>query len=288
MNTSSEINALLSLIDDPDEEVFENVTQRFIGFGNEVIPFLEDYRISSTQIELAKRAEYIIQRISLKGLEHSLREWVLGEENSMLEAAMAIAGYLDREYDREHFIFEVEKFRKSIWLELNSYLTPLEEINIFNRILFGYFKLKGVETDHTNKDDFDIVQLFQQKKSNTFPLGALYLILAEMLGISLKPVDIPRQNLLAYLDASNPFGTEEQEQIIFYVDPFNGQVYTHKDVENYLKKIDYTPHPISITSSTHRKYVQKWLLEIGKCAKKKGDTANQDALNELAYGLDDL
>jgi hypothetical protein len=35
-------------------------------------------------------------------------------------------------------IQEIEKFRRNIWLEINSYLTALEQVNVVNKILFSY------------------------------------------------------------------------------------------------------------------------------------------------------
>ena len=41
---------------------------------------------------------------------------------------------------------EVEKLRRNIWLELNSYLTPLEQVNVLTRhSLYNYYGLKGTE-----------------------------------------------------------------------------------------------------------------------------------------------
>lgn len=287
MNSRSEINALLSLIDDPDEEVFQSVTQRFIGFGKEVIPFLEDFSISSPQKELISRAKFIIESIALHTLEDALKQWSSSEENSMMEAVMIISAYLEKDFETSDYIFEIEKFRKSIWLELNSYLTPLEEINIFNKIIFDYYKIKGEELDHDRLDGFSTFRLLNEKKSNAYPLGSLFLIMAEMLGISVRPVDVPKQNLLAYVDDSD-FGDDQQyAQPVFFVDPVNGQIYTSKDIENYLKRIDYPTHTISIHPYGNRKYIQRWLIEIAACAKRRGDLHTAESLLNIQLSLDD-
>jgi hypothetical protein len=42
MVETKEINALFTLIDDPDEEVYSTVSNRIIDFGRGIIPNLED------------------------------------------------------------------------------------------------------------------------------------------------------------------------------------------------------------------------------------------------------
>jgi len=44
INTTGEINALLNLIEDPDDNVYQTITKRFIGFGKDVIPVLNEFQ----------------------------------------------------------------------------------------------------------------------------------------------------------------------------------------------------------------------------------------------------
>ena len=42
LNKSGEILALINLIDDPDEEIFLSITQKFVALGESVIPILTE------------------------------------------------------------------------------------------------------------------------------------------------------------------------------------------------------------------------------------------------------
>lgn len=42
MENLAEIDALLKLLDDPDEEIYQHVQQRLLGYGNEAISYLEN------------------------------------------------------------------------------------------------------------------------------------------------------------------------------------------------------------------------------------------------------
>lgn len=287
INASGEINALLNLIEDPDEEIFQTVKQRFLDFGNEVIPYLEEYKESNTDEEQQKKIDHIISSISLTTLSSSISAWKENEDEDILEASAILSIYLNNEFNRDEFLFEIEKLRKSIWLELNDYLTPLEEINVINRIIFGYYQYKGLDTDYSQLKQFDIFQLLQEKKSNTFPLGALYLAMAQMLGVSVKPVALPKQNLLAYIEDPSPFDTDQVEKILFFIDPFNGQIFTHRDIDIYLKKINAGLSPRSIKATNNQTYLYQWIRELAVCEKEKGNDGHYNELYNIASKLID-
>ncbi|MEY4113382.1 MAG: hypothetical protein RLZ76_75 [Bacteroidota bacterium] len=284
---NSELSALLNLIDDPDEDVFHSITERFIGMGQEIIPILEEHQLGTHDEELIKKTNYIIDLVALSVLTNELMEWKHSEDQSAIEAALIISKFLNRSFDQENTFFEIEKIRRSIWLELNDYLTPLEEVNIINKIVFGYYKFKGIETNYSKPKDFDLSALISEKQANTFPIAALYLLISEMLGLGLKPVDVPRQNLLCYYE-EEPLFAEQGSSILFFIDPLNGQIYTHKDIENYLKKINYVPHPLQIPAVSNVRFVQKWLSELTKVEKEAEQDHRYKEIKALIEKLDEF
>lgn len=285
MQSSKELSALLNLIEDPDEEVYQTVFDRLISMGEDIIPILEEYKHQIEDTEYGTKVDTIIQHIEITGLEKSLDEWKRNGELTLLDASLIISTYLNREHDKEQFIFEIEKIRKTAWLELNDYLTPLEEINVLNRTIFDFNRIRGLETDYSKKNEFDLFNLLSSKKGNSYSLAALYLIISELLGIAVQPVSIPKQNLLCYLLEEDPFDQDASNQILFFLDPLTGQVYTHRDIENYLKKIDYIPYPINNTPDSALKFIQNWLHEIAKSEKEAGFLFKEAALKRIASGL---
>ena len=135
---------------------------------------------------------------------------------------------------------EIEKLRRNIWLELNNYLTPLEQIRIVTGILYGYYGLKGTELSYTEVNDFLIHKAIEAKRGNQISNGILYLILCELLDIPVKAIGVPKQFVLAYFKPGYSSLEEDEEsvnKIEFYIDPTSGQVFTHKDLESYFKRI---------------------------------------------------
>lgn len=265
---SKEINALLHLIDDPDELVFQQVSERFIKYGERVIPILDEFQESVEEPLTRIRVTQIIDSISINGLTIALESWKEHEDAGVTEAGVIISKFIDREFNRDQLLFELEKIRKSIWLELNDYLTPLEVINVFNKIIFDHFKFRTSAPDSNKRDHFSLSQMIAFKEGGSYPIAAIYLIMSEMLGLEIRPADVYKQNLLCYredVDMGNGFGSA---QILFFFDPCSGQIFTHKDIENYYKKIGYHTPPEGITIAENSHFLGRWLQEYAKTLEK--------------------
>jgi regulator of sirC expression with transglutaminase-like and TPR domain len=163
---------------------------------------------------------------------------------------------------------EIEKLRRNTWLELNNYLTPLEQVNVTTGILYNYYKQKGVEFAYDNPDDYLINKALESKRGNAISNGIIYLVICELLDIPVKAINIPRQFILAYFDPQhdllNPVG-HASEKINFYVDPLNGQMYSHKDVEGYFKRISVPPVASYFRQLSNKRIIQFLLEELSKC-----------------------
>ncbi len=267
MVENKEIKALLQLIDDPDEEVFNTVSNRIISFGKIIIPNLEDIWEHSTNEALQERIEQMIHKLHFKDLTADFETWKNGS-NSLLEAAFLTAKYHYPEIQTLQTQQEIEKIRRNIWLELNNYLTPMEQVNVISSILYNYYKLTGGETLYDQPEDFFINKTVESKKGNAFSNGILYLALCENLDIPVRAINIPKQFILAYIDTQHSLihpTASNIEKIKFFIDPLNGHIYSHKDVENYFKRILVPATPSYFKEQSNKKVIQLLLEEISKC-----------------------
>jgi regulator of sirC expression with transglutaminase-like and TPR domain len=215
-------------------------------------------------------------------------EWKNGN-CELLHGALLVSKYCYPEMIATTTLQEIEKLRRNIWLELNSYLTPLEQVNVISGILYSYYKLKGNEVSYDLSDDFLITKLIENKRGNSITNGILYLILCQLLDIPARAVNIPRQFILAYFDADDKFPNPERqrsEKIYFYIDPLNGQVYSHKDVESYFKRISVPPVPSYYRPLNDKKIIQHLLEEFSKCFISPDNLYKKNDLLFLARLLD--
>lgn len=289
MLENKEINALFHLIDDPDEEVFVSVTDKIVSFGRAIIPNLEHLWENTPDEAMQGRIKLIIHKLHLRDLVEDFETWKSGDCD-LLQGALLVSRYCYPESSTSQTLQEIEKIRRNIWLELNSYLTPLEQINVISGILFSYYKLEGNEINYDIPEDFLITRLLINKRGNALSNGILYLILCEMLDVPAHAINIPKQFIIAYFDVDYQFPDpvkQKSEKISLYIDPLNGQIYSQKDVDNYFKRISVHPVPSYYKPMNNKRIVQHLLEELSKCYSADNIRYMKDDLLSLAKILDD-
>jgi regulator of sirC expression with transglutaminase-like and TPR domain len=267
MEENREISALLHLIDDPDDEVFTTVSERIVSLGKDIIPNLENLWENTPAEDVQERIELLIHRLHYDDLRHDLTDWHRDDALDLLAGALLVARYKYPDLQTMPVVQEIEKFRRNIWLELNSYLTALEQVNVVNKILFSYHKLKGVEISYTHQEEFLMNKVIETRRGNPITNGILYQYLCQMLDIPVKVINVPRQYILAYFDTTPDYFQDDPSpnKIHFYIDPMTGQVYTQKDVDNYYERLNMKPAASHFKPMSHRRMIRFLLEEYAKC-----------------------
>ena len=280
MKENKEIAALLNLIDDPDEDVYNTISDKIVSIGKEIIPNLEHLWENISNEDTQERIELLIHRLHFSDLSAAFIKWK-DKDADLLQGAIIVARYHYPDMQPVFIMQELEKLRRNIWLELNSYLTPMEKVNVLNSIFYNYYKQKGVEISYETPDNFLMNKTLESKKGNSISNGIIYLVLCELLDIPVKAINIPRQFILGYFDGqhsiSDPAG-HASEKIKFYIDPLTGQMYSHKDIENYFKRLSVPPVNAYFRPMSSRHVIRFLLEELSKCF---DNTRNLYKLNEL-------
>ena len=290
MQETKEIKALFHLIDDPDQDVFDSVSTRIVSYGRGIIPNLENLWENTISGEVQERIELLIHKLHYHDLTEDFIRWKNSSYQDLLTAALLVAKFQYPDLITTPILQEVEKLRRNIWLELNSYLTPLEQVNVLTSILYSYYGLKGTEVAYQQPDEFLINKLIETKRGNSIANGILYLLLGELLDIPVKAINIPRQFVLAYIKPTydeNPERLSPQQRIEFFIDPMSGQVFSHKDVDSYFKRVSVPPVASYFKPLSHNRIIQTTLEEFSKCFDDERNIYKQKELIELSKLLSD-
>ncbi|HEX4958949.1 MAG TPA: transglutaminase family protein [Lacibacter sp.] len=290
MEETKEIHALLHLIDDPDEEVYSSVSNRIISLGSGIIPNLEHLWEITPDEPVQERIEMLIHRLHLQDLHTDLRDWVREKEQDLLTGVLLLSRYQYPDLHLNNTLQELEKIRRNVWLELNNFLTPLEQVNVLSNIIYNYYKLKGNEVNYLKPDEFLVPKLVETKKGNAISIGLLVLIISRMLDINLQVIPIPRQFILGYFDdwrRTSSTDTYPPEHIQFYLDGASGQIYSHQDVETYFKRINVHPTVSFFKPMSNRRLMQLLLEEYAKCFMDEKRRYKQEDIINLAAILDE-
>jgi regulator of sirC expression with transglutaminase-like and TPR domain len=289
MENTKEISALFTLIDDPDEEVFGLVSTKIVDYGKNIIPNLEHLWESTPDEQTQSRIEILIHRLHYNDLMEDYRQWNVSGHHDLVLGAMLACKFQYPDMSTTPVLQEIEKIRRNIWLELNNYLTPLEQINIVTSILYSYCGLKGNETNYKEPNEFLLHKTLEAKRGNQISNGILYLLLCEQLDIPVRAIRIPKQFIIAYF---KPGYSEENlpnpiNKIEFFIDPTSGQVFSHHDVDNYFKRISVPPVGTYFKPQQNKQVIQQLLEEFGKCFTSDKDKYKQTELINLVKLLDE-
>lgn len=290
MEQTKEIAALLHLIDDPDDEVYSQVSEKIISLGKEIIPNLEHLWETTADEYTQERIEMLIHSLHFRDLQMDMKAWANDKEHDLFTGALLVSRYQYPDLNLLTYYQDLEKMRRNVWLELNSFLTSLEKVNVLNNILFNYYKIKGTEINYSHPDDFLVHKLVEAKKGNAIPIGILLLSMAGLLDINLYMINIPRQFILAYFDddPENNTGSEfPPEHIQFYMDGASGQIFSHKDVETYFKRISVPPTASYFKPLSNKLIIQRMLEEYARCFDNEKNAYKKNDLLSLAAQLNE-
>lgn len=284
-----ELNALLSLLDDPDRDIYQHVRDKLLSLGNEAIPALENVWEQSFDTGIQTKIENIIHEIQVNGTLNALREWAATPEQNLLEGALLICRYQYPDLDVERLRRRVQQLRQDVWLELNDKLTALEQVKIINHILFDVHGFSGNTQNYHSPQNSYINNVIDSKKGNPLSLSIIYLIVAQDLKIPIYGVNLPEHFVLCYKDVHQLMTVKTQrdsemieEGILFYINPFSrGAVFGKKQLEIYLKKINMEPKPEHYKPCTNIEMICRLLRTLVFSYKKLGYAEKQDELQRM-------
>ena len=239
MLPESEIQALVRLLDDDDREVLKHVYSRIKSYGVEIIPTLESAWTTELNPLQHDRLEEIIHDIQFQIVSDELTEWVASEEQDLLHGFFILSKYFYPDLRFEEIQKQVFKIKQSIWLELNYNQTPLEQIQIFNQVFYGYHSFSGVQVSE-RFDQYCVNNLLQTKQGASIALGILYQVIARELNLPVYGVPLIKYYVVCFCkrNISNFADDDLEREIMFYINPVNrGALFSKNEIKDYLEKM---------------------------------------------------
>ena len=232
--SDKELKALIELLDDPDNAVFDEIKNKIISIGNDVIPHLEDAWESSLDVLRQERIENIIHHLQFEDVKKALSDWKNSPEKELIQGAIIIAKYQYPDIDEELIHKTINQLKQDTWLELNENLTALEQVNVLNRIFFEIHGFHGNTKNINSPKNSFINNVVESKSGNPITLGILYISVCKLLNIPIFGVNVPAHFVLAY--------SEKPNNILFYINLFNkGTIFSKYDIDNFLAQLKLSP-----------------------------------------------
>jgi regulator of sirC expression with transglutaminase-like and TPR domain len=261
-----ELKALINLLDDPDEEIFQAVSENLRKQGEYAIPELEKAWESTLDEQLQTRLENLIQEINFSSVREGLKSWIQSGAENLIEGAFHIARYQYPELSLAGMQQQLDKIRQDIWLELNPNLTALEKVRVINHFVYDVYKFSGNSSNFYSPQNSFINQVFETKKGNPISLSILYSSLARALEIPIFGVNLPKNYILAYVDEF-----AQNDSILFYINPFNrGAVLGRREIDYFLQQQSIEPRDSFYKPCKNTDTIQRLILNLINAYEKLG------------------
>lgn len=279
------MEALVSLIDEPDPVVYADISRSIEAFGSEIIPFLEGAWESEPQPPLQRRLEDMIHSIQYKKVCEDLEQWVTTGATDLLEGCLILARYQYPHLRETDISFELGKIRKDIWLELNDNLTALEQIKVFNYVFFELHGFHGnIEKYHAPENSF-LNKVLETKSGNPLSLSIVYMLVAQSLDLPVKGVNLPEHFILAYTGSyTDPVSLEYKgNNVLFYINAFSkGTVFSHKDIDLFLKQLNQEPKPTYFNPCGNTEIFMRMINNLLNSYLKSNDVERVQEIKNMA------
>ena len=187
-----ELEALMSLLEDPDITVFDTVSDRLIELGEEAVVPLERRWEATLKPDLQERIENVIKQIQFNILLRDVDRWKSSGGNDLLYGAYLVARFQYPDLEYEPLNEAIEKIKRDVWLELNNELTALEKVKVINYFLYEIHKFdKSLKKAHTPQL-YLVNHVLDTHKGSPVILGLIYAELARRLNLPIYGVNLPR------------------------------------------------------------------------------------------------
>jgi regulator of sirC expression with transglutaminase-like and TPR domain len=281
-----EVIALITLLDDPDEQVYSEVRNRFIVLGPPAIPHLETAWENSFEALMQKRIEIIIHSIQFEALQKALKDWNDNESDDLLKGILLLARYQYPDLDESKVYKQIAQIKQDVWLELNEDLTALEKVKIVNHILFEVHQFGGNITNYHAPQNSFINNVLESKKGNPLMLSVIYAIICKELDIPVYGINLPQHFVLAYVnDNANLIDVNNKtlsDNILFYINPFSkGLIFSQKDIDQFLKQLNLDPDNKYYLPCSNIDIVKRCINNLVYAYEKLGYMEKLDELKRL-------
>lgn len=291
MLDKGEIEALINLIDDPDEKIYRQIRDKLVSCGSEVIPYLEDFwEHSHYGLTFQDRIENIIHQIQFDSIRVGLERWTESGGNNLLEGVILINRYQYPELDEEKIKIALNQIKQDVWLELNENLTSFEIIKVLNHILFDVHGFSPNKKNYHAASNSYLHLVLETRKGNPLSLSIVYILICEMLDIPVYGVNLPNHFVLCYEDKEqimrrfNPavYGKD----VMFYINAFSrGTIFNGKEIELFLQQLNLAPQESFFSPCDNITVIKRLIANLSYAFEKSGDLAKVDELSQLLLCL---
>jgi len=237
MTTSdSEVKAMIFLLDDEDEGVFQTVSEKLtkivkteLPYSSEILNLMIDKK-NRSDAAISKKIEQLIDDLQFEYLAPLFRQALI--HDAPLEEIVFLIAQIG------YPTLSIEKYQRALnkietAFHIEYYTSSMTEVNkalLLNVIIYDHEGYRGNSSNYYDPENSYINRVIDRKLGIPITLGALYLIIAQRLGLPIYAVNMPAHFMLKY----------ERKNYELFIDPFNrGRILEKQDCIRFLINAGY-------------------------------------------------
>uniref|UniRef100_UPI00404888BD transglutaminase-like domain-containing protein n=1 Tax=Algoriphagus sp. TaxID=1872435 RepID=UPI00404888BD len=272
MLSPSQLDALISLLDDSDWEVKQHVREKLIGLGAAVIPVLEQKWEESFNPILQKELEDLVHDLQFGLVKQRLTDWKASQNQDLLDGLWILNTYQYPDLERETLKAAIHQLYVEAWTHFSPDLQPLDQVKILNHVFFKQLQFSGNTKNFHSPSNSMLSAVLESKKGNPISLCSIYLLVSKKLGLPIYGVNLPNLFVLIY----------QQGETNFYINAFNkGLVFSKKEIQNFLEQLKIDPLPVYFEPCTNLAIVLRFLKNLATAFEHLGESSKLGEVKEL-------
>lgn len=284
-----ELDALVSLLDEPNEAMFNEIREKVLSYGSLAIPILEEAWVNTLGDDDSIRIENVIEEIKQEELILEFNNWVKKSNSNIIQGFFILTKYLQTDFDEGLYIAKFEKLVRETWLEINDSLTALEKIKVINHVFYSVYQYIAETNSILKPETYYLNKVLDHKKGNPLSLAVLYIAIAQNLNIPVFGVSLPGHFILGYMDDSFTMKLAEkykEEEVLFYLNAGNnGAIFTAKEIDHYINKIKINSKPEFYLPLSNLGVIVRMISELIVVLEKENNNSKINGLKNLLKRL---
>ena len=272
----TEIKAMISLLDDSDEDVALHIERRIVSLGEGIIPFLEEEWEETLNPDLQKKIEDLIHNLQFDGLMHRLREWKQESDQDLLKGLWLVNSYLYPDVEYSTITRAMDQLYFDAWTHMKSEMHPYDQVKSLNNVLFREKKFSANTKNFHSPANSMLHLVLETKRGNPLTLCVIYMIIAKRLEMPVHGVNLPNLFILTY----------KMDGIQFYINVYNkGLILSKADIDNYILQLNLNPVDIFYEPCTNLDIIKRALRNLAFSFEKMDDLDKAAEVTKLLAAI---
>ncbi len=233
MEKNEELQSLLDLLDDTDPTIYQNVKEGILNLGYLVAgDALLKLETSSENVLVKNRCNYLYAKLRSLHFSSELKTWAFINDGYNWDFIYILSEFCNSAFDRQKALDTLKQYEEEFFSDFQELKAPEENAKMLQELIYKKFAF----TFSYQPLDFSALLLgsfYETKKGSPFLFCMLYCMLAEKRRLPIFTVAFPANLVLVYAKKELP---ATEEDILFYINPANGEVFSKNGIDLFLKR----------------------------------------------------